>query len=63
MNRARDRADPPGFGAVGPGECEIFSFSACAQRGRGDGGVKATFGTDGHGFRISQGTAEKKRAD
>ena len=62
MNRARDRADPPGFGAVGPGECEIF-LRRRAQRGRGDGGVKATFGTDGHGFRISQGTAKEKRAD
>lgn len=38
--------DPPGFGAVGSGECEIFLCQG-AQGGRGNGGVKSTFGEGG----------------
>ena len=41
-----DWGDPPGFGAVGSGECEIF-LCQDAQGGRGHGGVKATFGPGG----------------
>jgi catechol 2,3-dioxygenase-like lactoylglutathione lyase family enzyme len=38
--------DPPGFGAVGSGECEIFLCHG-GQGGRGNGGVKMTFGPEG----------------
>lgn len=38
--------DPPGFGAVGSGECEIF-LSQGGQGSRGHGGVKMTFGPEG----------------
>ena len=41
-----DWGDPPGFGAVGSGECEIFLCQG-AQGGRGNGGVKSTFGEGG----------------
>jgi catechol 2,3-dioxygenase-like lactoylglutathione lyase family enzyme len=41
-----DWGDPPGFGAVGSGECEIF-LCRDGQGGRGRGGVTATFGPDG----------------
>lgn len=41
-----DRGDPPGLGAVGSNECEIFLCQA-AQGGRGNGGVKSTFGSEG----------------
>jgi catechol 2,3-dioxygenase-like lactoylglutathione lyase family enzyme len=41
-----DWGDPPGFGAVGSGECEIFLCQG-AQGGRGHGGVSSTFGEDG----------------
>ena len=38
--------EPPTFGAVCSGEFEIFLCQG-AQGGRGNGGVKATFGPDG----------------
>jgi catechol 2,3-dioxygenase-like lactoylglutathione lyase family enzyme len=38
--------DPPTFGSVCSGHCEIFLCQG-AQGGRGHGGVKATFGEDG----------------
>jgi hypothetical protein len=38
--------NPPTFGAVRSGEIEIFLCQG-AQGGRGNGGVKATFGPDG----------------
>src|ERR1700756_3095666 len=38
--------EPPTFGAVCSGEFEIFLCQG-GQGGRGDGGVKATFGPDG----------------
>ena len=41
-----DWGDPPGFGAVGSGACEIFLCQG-AQGGRGNGGVKSTFGEGG----------------
>jgi catechol 2,3-dioxygenase-like lactoylglutathione lyase family enzyme len=41
-----DWGDPPGFGAVGSGECEIFLCQG-AQGGRGNGGVQSTFGEGG----------------
>lgn len=41
-----DWGDPPGFGAVGSGACEIFLCQG-AQGGRGHGGVKSTFGPGG----------------
>src|SRR4029453_5399378 len=41
-----DWGDPPTFGCVGSGKCEIF-LCAGAQGGRGKGGVKATFGPGG----------------
>jgi catechol 2,3-dioxygenase-like lactoylglutathione lyase family enzyme len=40
-----DWGDPPGFGAVGSGECEIF-LCQDGQGGRGHGGLKSTFGHD-----------------
>lgn len=43
-----DWGDPPTFGSVGSGECEIFLFLCRdAQGGRGNGGVKSTFGPGG----------------
>ena len=41
-----DWGEPPSFGAVCSGECEIF-LCQDAQGGRGHGGVKATFGPGG----------------
>ena len=41
-----DWGDPPGFGAVGSGECEIF-LCLDGQGGRGKGENKSTFGPDG----------------
>lgn len=41
-----DWGDPPRFGAVGSGVCEIFLCHG-AQGGRGNGGVKGTFGEGG----------------
>lgn len=41
-----DWGDPPTFGAVGSGDCEIF-LCLNAQGGRGRGGLPATFGTGG----------------
>ena len=41
-----DWGDPPTFGGVCAGACEIFLCQG-AQGGRGKGGVKATFGPDG----------------
>jgi len=41
-----DWGDPPTFGGVRSGECEIFLCQG-AQGGRGNGGVKMTFGPDG----------------
>jgi hypothetical protein len=41
-----DWGDPPGFGAVGSGACEIFLCQG-AQGGWGNGGVKSTFGEGG----------------
>ena len=41
-----DWGDPPTFGSVGSGECEIFLCSV-GQGSRGHGGVKMTFGPDG----------------
>ena len=40
-----DWGDPPTFGAVCSGECEIFLCQG-AQGGRGHGGVRSTFGDD-----------------
>ena len=44
--RLWDWGDPPTFGAVGSGECEIF-FCVGGQGGRGYGGGKPTFGPGG----------------
>lgn len=41
-----DWGDPPTFGAVGSGTCEIFLCQG-AQGGRGNGGVPSTFGEGG----------------
>ena len=41
-----DWGDPPTFGGVCSGPCEIFLCQG-AQGGRGHGGVKGTFGTGG----------------
>lgn len=41
-----DWGDPPTFGAICSGECDIF-LSQNSQGGRGNGGVKMTFGPDG----------------
>jgi uncharacterized glyoxalase superfamily protein PhnB len=41
-----DWGDPPGFGAVGSGECEIFLCENC-QGGRGKGNNSTTFGPEG----------------
>jgi catechol 2,3-dioxygenase-like lactoylglutathione lyase family enzyme len=41
-----DWGDPPNFGGVCSGICEIF-LCQDAQGGRGHGGVKRTFGPDG----------------
>lgn len=41
-----DWGDPPGFGAVGSGECEIFLCEGC-QGGRGKGENTSTFGPGG----------------
>ncbi len=41
-----DWGDPPGFGAVGSGECEIFLCQDC-QGGRGKGDNTSTFGPGG----------------
>ncbi|MCB1874661.1 MAG: bleomycin resistance family protein [Chromatiales bacterium] len=41
-----DWGDPPGFGAVGSGECEIFLCQGC-QGGRGKGTNSGTFGPGG----------------
>jgi catechol 2,3-dioxygenase-like lactoylglutathione lyase family enzyme len=41
-----DWGDPPGFGAVGSGECEIFLCEDC-QGGRGKGENSSTFGPNG----------------
>ena len=41
-----DWGDPPGFGAVGSGECEIF-LCQDGQGGRGKGNNSSTFGLDG----------------
>ncbi len=38
--------DPPGFGSVGSGECEIFLCQDC-QGGRGKGDNTSTFGPGG----------------
>ena len=42
-----DWGDPPTFGGICSGECEIFLCQG-AQGGRGNGGVKMTFGPDGN---------------
>ena len=44
--RAWDWGDPPGFGCVRAGGCEIF-LCRDGQGGRGHGGVAATFGPGG----------------
>ncbi len=44
--RKWDWGDPPGFGAVGSGECEIF-LCQDGQGGRGKGDNTSTFGPDG----------------
>jgi catechol 2,3-dioxygenase-like lactoylglutathione lyase family enzyme len=44
--KAWDWGDPPDFGAVSSGECEIF-LCLNAQGGRGRGSVKNTFGSEG----------------
>jgi catechol 2,3-dioxygenase-like lactoylglutathione lyase family enzyme len=44
--QAWDWGEPPGFGAVRSGVCEIF-LCQDGQGGRGHGGVPATFGPDG----------------
>ncbi|HZM90303.1 MAG TPA: bleomycin resistance family protein [Blastocatellia bacterium] len=41
-----DWGDPPNFGAVCSGECEIF-LCVNGQGGRGKGGVTMTFGAEG----------------
>jgi hypothetical protein len=41
-----DWGEPPGFGAVGAGECEIFLCLDC-QGGRGKGENTTTFGPGG----------------
>ncbi|MDJ1182264.1 bleomycin resistance family protein [Roseofilum casamattae] len=41
-----DWGDPPNFGAVGSGECEIF-LCQDGQGGRGKGDNSSTFGPDG----------------
>jgi catechol 2,3-dioxygenase-like lactoylglutathione lyase family enzyme len=41
-----DWGEPPGFGAVGSGECEIF-LSLNGQGGRGKGDNTSTFGPGG----------------
>jgi catechol 2,3-dioxygenase-like lactoylglutathione lyase family enzyme len=41
-----DWGDPPRFGAVGSGECEIF-LCQDGQGGRGHGGIPSTFGENG----------------
>ena len=41
-----DWGDPPGFGAVGSGECEIF-LCQDGQGGRGKGANASTFGPGG----------------
>ena len=41
-----DWGEPPSFGSVGSGECEIFLCRG-GQGSRGHGGVKQTFGPDG----------------
>ncbi|MEM7796748.1 MAG: bleomycin resistance family protein [Cyanobacteria bacterium P01_C01_bin.118] len=45
-NKLWDWGDPPGFGAVGSGECEIF-LCQDGQGGRGKGANTSTFGPDG----------------
>lgn len=44
--KAWDWGDPPTFGGVRSGACEIF-LALDGQGGRGHGGVAATFGPDG----------------
>jgi hypothetical protein len=44
--KPRDWGDTPSFGAVGSGASEIFLCQG-AQGGRGNGGVKSTFGGGG----------------
>jgi catechol 2,3-dioxygenase-like lactoylglutathione lyase family enzyme len=44
--RTWEWGDPPTFGAVGSGECEIFLCQG-AQGGRGRGANRMTFGTAG----------------
>jgi catechol 2,3-dioxygenase-like lactoylglutathione lyase family enzyme len=41
-----DWGEPPTFGSVGSGECEIF-LCLNGQGSRGHGGAKTTFGPDG----------------
>lgn len=41
-----DWGDPPGFGAVGSGTCEIF-LCVGGQGGRGRSPIRMTFGPDG----------------
>ncbi len=60
MSKAWDRGEPPGFWAIGSGECE--PFRPAEPGGRGNSAVKPTF-TDGRDFRISDGITERKRAD
>ena len=45
-NKLWDWGEPPGFGAVGSGECEIF-LCQNGQGGRGKGNNSRTFGPDG----------------
>jgi len=45
-SKSWDWGDPPTFGAVCSGACEIFLCQG-AQGGRGHGGVKSTFGPGG----------------
>lgn len=45
-NKLWDWGDPPGFGAVGSGECEIF-LCQDGQGGRGKGNNSSTFGPNG----------------
>ena len=44
--KKRDWGDPPSFGAVGSGECEIF-LCQDGQGGRGRGDNTSTFGPSG----------------
>jgi len=44
--KAWDWGDPPSFGGVCSGACEIFLCEG-GQGGRGNGGVRMTFGPDG----------------